>query len=77
MINWVKNLFHTHVPVWTTRVVIENVSIDMTSTGGVVDIQSGKKYLRTGYCLKCDEDIIQIYSVADIFDQEQPYDTHE
>lgn len=74
MIEWLKNLVHKHTPVWTTRVVIENVSIDMTAGDPYVDIQPGKKYLRTGYCLKCDKDIIQVYEIADIFDQEQPYD---
>lgn len=71
---WFKKLFHKHEVVWTSRVLIERVSIDYT-TCGVIDIQEGSKYLYTGYCASCGNKGLQsIITVADIFDKVQPYD---
>lgn len=75
--NWFQKLFHKlfhkHKPKWHSREVIGKTSIDYT-TGPVVDIQSATEYLVEGKCLECGEFLVDTYTIADIFDQPQPYD---
>lgn len=76
MIRWIKNLFHTHEIMWTSRRVIEKTSVDYTM-GGVVDIEPATKYLYSGYCCICKECMTKTAVIAEIFDMEQPYDVKE
>lgn len=76
--NWFKKLFykHKHIPIWESREAIERITIDFT-TGGVIDIEPGTRYLRKGRCIECGQHLTNIYKIADIFDREQPYDKKE
>lgn len=64
---------HKHEPIWESRKVVENTTLDFT-VSNEVDIMPAKKYLYKGYCLKCSDKLEEIHIIANMFDQEQPYD---
>ena len=73
MFKFIKKMFHKHDIVWELRKPIENVTVDLT-TGPVIDIVRGTKYLYKGRCLTCGEKITKIEIIAGLFDRAQPYD---
>ncbi len=75
--NWLKNLFkkkHKHTPVWYSRQVVEETSLDFTGSSVIVDIQPATRYLYKGHCFECGENIRTLKTIAKIFDTPQPYD---
>ena len=73
MIKWIKDLFHTHAIIYTSRVLVGYGSKDLTM-GPVIDIQPTNIYLVEGYCTTCDVKFKRKRTILEIFDKPQPYD---
>ena len=71
--NFIKNIFHKHIPVYTERKLIGYGERDCT-VGPMIDIQPTNIYLTKAYCIGCKEQFTTRLEILQIFDKPQPYD---
>lgn len=69
MLDFIKNLFHKHDVVVTSRKLIKRYKAPVCG-----DLELFNTYLNKGYCMKCKQKLVFKSDIMSDFDLVQPYD---